>query len=57
LVIPVALFAIVRRPDVKYWKLPGFSSLASNVEAENNVPVRAIGWQHDRMENTQKATK
>jgi hypothetical protein len=55
--IPVAPFATNRRPDVKYWKSPGFSSLADNVEAEKNVPVRAIRLQHDRMGNSAKSNE
>jgi hypothetical protein len=54
---PRAPFDIVRRPDIKYWKSPGFSSLAHDVEAEKNVPVRAAGWQHDRMGNSAKSNE
>jgi hypothetical protein len=55
--IPVAPFATTYRPDVKYWKMPGFSFLAGSVEAEKNVPVRAVRWQHDRMGNSAKSNE
>jgi hypothetical protein len=55
--IPVAPFDTTRRPDVKYWKSPGFSSLAGDVEAEKNVPVRAVRLQHDRMGNSAKSNE